>query len=73
MYSLSFAYNDVLAFHCTRRLEIRSRIVDSKPGDTTVHILCKEGKQTETTLLLATVRVGSQCEGLAMCQYGAET
>jgi hypothetical protein len=29
--------------------------VGSKPGDTTVSILCKEGKQTETTLRLATV------------------
>jgi hypothetical protein len=71
MYSFSFAYNDVLPFHCRRCLEIRSRLVDSKPGDTTVRILCKEGKQTESTLQLATVGVGSQCEGLAMCQCGA--
>jgi hypothetical protein len=65
MYSFSFAYNDVLPSQCRRCLEIRSRIVDSKPGDKTVRILCKEGKQTESTLQLATVGVG-----LAVCQCG---
>lgn len=46
----------MLPSHYTRRSEIRSRRVDCEPGDTTVSILCKEGKQTETTLQLVTVR-----------------